>query len=665
MPTVPRRESTLISAQPIPDVRLSTGAPASAFGGLPTGPDLAGVQRHVTSIIQEEERQADQIAVLDADNRLAEAESALLYDPKTGVLNRKGKNAFTAPEEAGAEWEKRTSEVEQSLTSERQQLVFRERAANRWQSIRNAVSRHVAGEIQQYDNETANAALGNRLDAAIRSNGEPHAVETAIVETTAIVADYGKRNGWSPDVLAEKQATAVSRIHAGVIEQMLSLGRDLDASAYFEDNKDAIAAAQLPAIEKALEQSSTDGAGMRAADAVWKQLGPKGTNDPVKIATMEQALRDLAEGRAGQAAKTGIIDRIENGIAVIEVEDDKGELTFIERPVKGLAGAREGATVTLSEGTEDSPALSPKVIKAAIAELRSRAQAFNAEQAETTAANKATLLGAFNEGASLADIKSRREYRALSGAEQESLSSYIEGRTTQRSDRAEADLAKRQFGAYWQLSSAKALNSMSENTILALEPTLGRTLVSQLMQQKRALGARDAAAEARVLAATIDDDLFKTVAADAGLNPYGTGLTDEEKETLGRLKVSVENEIARIQEKANRPITQSEKREVMQRIVDTKVMRDTWGSDESQIAATVRRGTDGRLPSDLYVPIGAVPTDYQKAALNWLRSVGSIKAGTDDAKALAQLSDRIGKAYAARLAGGTTEEIQAILRGKR
>lgn len=661
MPRVPRRDSTLLSAQPMPDVRLSTGAPSSAFGGLPSAPDLSGVQRHVTAIVQEEQRRADQIAVLEADNALAEAETSLLYNPKDGHLTRKGKNAFTSPEEIGAAWEQRTSEVEQSLTTERQQIAFRERAANRWQSIHSTVQRHVAGEIQQYDNETANSALANRLDAAIRSNGEPHAVETAVVETTAIVADYGKRNGWSPEVLAEKQATAVSRIHAGVIEQMLSLGNDLDASAYFEDNKPAIAAAQLPAIEKALDQASTDGAGMRAADAIWKAMGPKGPNAPVKIASMEQALRDQLSGATQQ---TGIVDRIENGIAVVEIEDDKGELSFIEIPVAKLTGAKEGATVKIGEATGGEPA-SPKVIRAAIAELRSRATAFNAEQAETTAANKAALLGAFNEGAGLGAIKARPEYRALSGSEQESLSSYIEGRQQQRSARADDELTRKQFRAYWELSGAKALHQMTENTILALEPTLGRTLVGQLMQQKRALGTRDAAAEARVLAATIDDDLFKTVAADAGLNPYGTALSEDEKETLGRLKVGVENEIARIQEKANRPITQSEKREVMQKIVDTKVMHDTWGTDETQIAATVRRGSDGRLPSDLYVAIAAVPGDYKTAALNWLRSVGAIKDGTDDAKALTQLSGRIGKAYAARLAGGTTLEIQEILRGQR
>ena len=292
MPTVPRRDQTLLTTGNRPSPREAVGAPSSAFGGLPEHPDISGLTRAVSEIVRREREKADQVAILEADNRLAEIETSLLYDEKAGALTLRGKNAQGAPEAVAAEWEKRVSEVEKGLTTERQQLAFQQRRQSRWASINGTVQRHVASEALAYDNETANAALANRLDAAIRSNGEPHTLETAIAETEVIVGDYGKRNGWSPELFAEKKAIAVSRIHTGVIERLLSQGKDQAASEYFADWQDSIVAAQLPAIEKALEVGSTEGAGLRAADAVWKQHGPKTANDPVKISTMESAIRE-------------------------------------------------------------------------------------------------------------------------------------------------------------------------------------------------------------------------------------------------------------------------------------------------------------------------------------------------------------------------------------
>lgn len=599
MPTIPRaNQGGMTGTSPLPGVRVSTNAPDGAFGGQPRANDITGLGRAAAAIFDEERRKTDQVVLLDADNQLAQLETSLLYDRQKGVMNRKGKNAFTASDEAREGWAKGVGEIEKSLKTERQLEAFRGRVAGRFQSLTSAVERHVSNESEAYDNETANAALANRLDGAMRSGGEPHAIETAILESEAIISDYGRRKGWAPEVVAEKRTTAVSRIHAGVVEQMLSAGRDIEAKAYFDDNRDAIAGTQLPAIERAVDAASSDGAGMRAAGAVWAKLGPKSGNEPVKIASMEQALRD-------------------------ELGDDT------------------------------------RVIKAAISDLRSRADAFNAEQREVTASNKAALLGAFNDGASLASIRTRSEYRALSGAEQEQLTSYLE-------NRGEQDLTRKHFVNYWSMSSPASLAKMSEQAILSLEPLLGRTLVGQLMQGKRALGTRDARDEARVLAATIDDDLFRTIASDAGLKPFSTTLEEGEKEQLGRLKVAVETAIAAEQERINKPLTQSEKRDVMQRIVDQKVMRDGWGTTTpSQIAGTVKRNDDGSLPSDIFVPIASVPTQFSGQAVNWLRSVGAIKAGVSDERALRQVGDRVGRAYAARLAGATRAEVEAILRGQK
>lgn len=608
MPTVPRYDQNAAPTTPLPGARVSTQAPAGAFGGQPQSVDLGGFAKNVAGIIEEERRKADQVILLEADNKLADLEKSLLYDPEKGVLNKRGRDALSAPEDVSSGWGKGISKIERELANESQQLAFRNRVQSRWHSLGVTVQRHVAAESHQHENDQATSALANRYDTAITRSGDPAEVEKAVTETRAIMGDYARRNGWSPEQLQERSRTAVSRIHAGIIEQMLAAGGDRDALAYFDGARSEISGDQIPEIARRLDQASTDGTAARAADGVWRSLGPKSLTDPVRASTMEQALRDA-------------------------IGDD------------------------------------PKVVRAAIAELRARASAFNAEQTETAAANKAALLGAFNQGAGLSSIKKRTEYRALSGTDQESLSAYIEGRSIQTTERAEAELTSKQFGAYWRLSSAGALSSMSENTILSLEPSLGQRLVGQLMQQKRALSANSAEAGSRVIEARIDEDMFKVLANEAGLRPYDKSPTKEWAEDLGRMKVAVELEIARSQEKARRPLTQSEKRDVMQRLLDQKVMQETgmlswgnWGADRPVIASTISRDEDGKLPTNIRVPLAKIPADYTQQALNWMRSEGLIRRDHSDRRALGSVGARIERAYAARLAGATWNEIEEILR---
>jgi hypothetical protein len=298
MPTVPRIGQPIDTA-PLPNARVSTGAPAAAFGGAAKSIDVGGLGRHIAGIIEDEQQKADQVAVLDADNKLASLESSLLYDQKTGVLNRRGQAAFTAPEDVDNEWKKQIGEIEKGLTTDRQLLAFRGRAQSRYQSIFSEVQRHVAGERQQYDTDTTTAALANRYDTAVRSS-DPKVVDRSVAESRAILATFAKRNGWSPEVAQEKTATVVSRIHAGVVDKLLANEQDVAASEYYAAHKSEITGDQVARLEGALELGSVRGESQRQADQIIGAA--KGMPDALdavrKIA--DPKIRDATDQRVKQ-----------------------------------------------------------------------------------------------------------------------------------------------------------------------------------------------------------------------------------------------------------------------------------------------------------------------------------------------------------------------------
>jgi len=559
--------------------------------------DVSGLTREVAKIAEEERQKADQIALTDAYGKLSALDTQLLHDPKTGAFSRRGQNAFTAPEETRAAWQMGAAEIAHGLTTDAQRMAFHRTAVLRGADLDRAVQQHVAGEIQRYDDETMQNYIINERDAATLNFRDPARVQSAIGNQIAALTKYAQRNGLPEEWKAERIAEARSKTHIGVIDRMLSNGFDRLAKRYYEANRDGLTGADVSRVEEKLQSASTDGEAIRAVTEVWQKLGPKTPNDPLKIATMEDVIRE-------------------------KYKDE------------------------------------PNVIKAAMLELRSRAQAFNAEQSELTATNKAAVLGAFNRGATLSRLVRMPAYLELSGTEQEQIKSYVVDRVHVLTERVETERVRRGFQAYWQLSDPRRLLAMSDNSILAQEPVLGRELVGDLMRQKRVLTT----SEIRVRDAAVDTDAFRHLARRAGIDPDDkTNAAD-----LGALRYKIENAVDREQERAGRQLTRKEKDAIIQGALDTKVMLDRFIlPDPERIAALVTPDERGRA----YVPLSAIQKTspmFIRDAINWLRSENLVaRPELTDRQLEETFTRRIEHAYAARLTGASRKEIEDILRGMR
>ena len=587
MPTVPILRGRQVDTAALPGPRLSTSVPAGTFETAQV--DLSGLTREVVGIARDERQKADQIILTEADGRLSALETQIQHDPKTGILNRRGQDAFTAPEDAKAAWDKGTAEIANSLSTESQKLAFRRAVVGRWASIDNSVQQHVSNERKRYDNTATDEGIVLERDAAIKNFTDPERIGQSIEWQQSALVLYAQRNGLPDAWVKDKVTDAASKTHVGVIEAMLidpEKGGDRLAQTYYKIHSGELTGEDEVRIKDKLGSASTEGEALRAVDAVW-------------------------------------------------VKNPEGQLTAMETAIR---------TKYKDE---------PKVIKAAIQELRSRTQAWKSDKNETDATNAATVLGAYNNGAPLSRLVHTAEYLALSGAEQEKIKSYIVDRGYTLTQRAEAEQAKRGFASYWGMSNPAFLSTLSDNVILAAEPQLGQALVGDLMRQKRALSG----VEAKVRDASIDFDTLKHHLRLSGINPE-----DKMQEAkVGEIRYQVENAIDRVQEQSGKILSRTEKDVIMRSIVDQKVMLDRWGRrDTESLAALVTTDQRGKA----YVPLAQVDPLFQTEALNWLRSSGLVlRPNATDPDLLKDFSSRIEHAFGARVTGASAAEIQAILRG--
>lgn len=292
MPRVPVPEREVTTAS-LPGVRLGAQTSARTFG--------AGLGNAVATIAERELDKADQIAVLEADRRLVETETALLHDPKTGALNRRGRDAFAAPEAVLGAFDAQVAAIEQGLRGDRQRLAFRRSATSRRLDVDRAVQRHVAGEIKTYDSAQTDAYLSNELNAGIAAAGDAERIALAGDRLRAAVVDHAARNGLPPEWVQQKTGETHSKLHGGVIERLLASNQDRAAVAYYGAHQDAIAGTERARLEKALEVGSTRGESQRQADAILAQHADRGAALTAAKGIADATVRDATETRLRQA----------------------------------------------------------------------------------------------------------------------------------------------------------------------------------------------------------------------------------------------------------------------------------------------------------------------------------------------------------------------------
>lgn len=309
MPTV-RTYQRQITSERAPGVRrqeyaiphLQTPAPAVPQTGGPEGMARFGETAATIGerLYADEQRKQDQIRLLDADRQAGELENNLMYDPKTGALNVRGKDALGLIDTVGKQWDDATGKIRQGLSNDRQRMAFDEHAIAKRTRIMDRLNEHIAKETYRVDGEALEGKVENETEAAI-ADGRPERITQALDSVGQAYADYGERYGIPAEQTKAATATAVSRIHVGVMHRMLDNGNDIQAKVYYEHVEGEVLGKDRGELERSLHEGSVRGDSQRIADSIVNKAGTdytlSGLVDEVAKKTSDPETRDRAEQR--------------------------------------------------------------------------------------------------------------------------------------------------------------------------------------------------------------------------------------------------------------------------------------------------------------------------------------------------------------------------------
>lgn len=310
MPQVPRYGPQKVQRAPIPGVRktaaetsTSTGAGLEiarankdlAIAGL--GQTVAGIATGLYAKQQQEERdKADETALLAAETQLGKWEHERLYNPDTGAMAVKGKDAMPLPGVVGAEFDTVSSDIASTLTNARQKTAFARVQANHAINLNGTLERHVFDERQKYDLGELQGFVETKTSTAIANANDPRAVGQALQDITDKLSVQGPRLGMGPEAVQQRVKEAQSALHVGVVDRLLADGSDRKARAYFQEAKAAgqISGESITKLEKALDVGNTRGDAQRQSDAIIAAGGTL-TEQRAKAKLIEDSdTRDLA-----------------------------------------------------------------------------------------------------------------------------------------------------------------------------------------------------------------------------------------------------------------------------------------------------------------------------------------------------------------------------------
>ncbi|MFG0353528.1 hypothetical protein ACF8LD_04780 [Pseudomonas sp. zbq_5] len=202
-----------------------TGAPRVAqasvdASGLARG--LSSLAGDLTDIHQREMREANQTAVLNADNQLGTWQNEAIFNPETGAFTKKGQAALNITNDTLAQFDQQRESIASGLANEQQRQMFTQAALQRRSQLQGKLGSYEFGEQQEYKNQVDKAAIATALNTAALNYNDPNAIAESHSRIDGILQLQAQRNGWAPEVLEANRTKATSDMYSDILKRQAS-----------------------------------------------------------------------------------------------------------------------------------------------------------------------------------------------------------------------------------------------------------------------------------------------------------------------------------------------------------------------------------------------------------------------------------------------------------
>lgn len=302
MPTVPRYNPGQVQQQVSPGVRRTGDAPIEAFGGgVSRVTDAAsGVMDVVSKLALKEKEKADDVRVMDAYAQAVKAKNTRQWDPKSGFVTRRGRDAAGVVDEYTPLLQKDLDDIEETLSNSDQKAQFRNVKSRLMTDFNDNLLKHTYGEGEKFAEETHKSVIDANQNDTVLNFSQPGKIEAGIKLQRDTLVDYAEKYGKGAEWLKVNVEKETSTLHTKIVNQMLTVKQDLAAKDYFDAHKDEFDADDKAKVQAAIREGYTQGEAQRQASALYN---PKKEN-------LREALDAARKANKDPDVQKAVVDEI-------------------------------------------------------------------------------------------------------------------------------------------------------------------------------------------------------------------------------------------------------------------------------------------------------------------------------------------------------------------
>lgn len=484
-------------------------------------------------------------------------------------------------------WKEAPQKFGQSLNGRAQIMASKSLVSAQDMAMRTS-SGYAAAETERVQGETFVASKQQTMQDALTamSQGNNAAVPVAIDDIKTKNANWAALHNQTPEQLAQQNIKDLTLVHSNVLSQLL-----------VKDPK--------------------------AAQAYWDALDKKTEFDASRIDEVNNRLKtQVAAQVGGEGAREVFQDTMKGKSYNDAVPEDKMDAELVKR-------------------YGDDPAK----LTAARQELDRQVGLFNKAQTEQQAGAINGVYQQINAKTPLNVVQRSDAWAALSEKSKLGITQEIQDRNHMLWSRSIEDKARiehertlRYAPDMLKMSDPAVLANMTREQIVTLMPTIGVQNAEGLMQRWQSFQTN----QSKLSEAKVDNDMFESVAAAAGIDPKPKASDKENSAKVWNLRSQVEMAIGQKQQGAKRELTRAEKTDIMTDIVHQEVLKPGWFWDDKVPAATLTpqelakssvsiQVPKGGTVTEVKVPLSSIPTDEYAAVQKYLRE----RNQPDDPKSVA------------------------------
>ncbi len=309
--------------------------PAAQITPFYRAPDSSGTNNLVDAVNKlayEAKDRADTTSLLQAQQAMDQWEAKNIYDPNTGALAKRGKDAFNVPNVLAGQFDGDMQQIYDGLSNNEQRTAFQKMAVSRRDTMMKMLYTHERQQMDSFAVDTAKSATDSSLNRAALNYNNPQVVRYAIDAAKGAQVALGKAQGLPDEMIQNNMQQVESKVHLAVMSRLA----DNDPKAaidYFNANQGGFTGEDLLAANRVIVPTERKYKAMDVAKNVMDQASPRVDQDGIisyVMNTLEGGDKVVTDSN-GSIAKYGINKAWNQDTDVANLTEEGARQLYLQR----------------------------------------------------------------------------------------------------------------------------------------------------------------------------------------------------------------------------------------------------------------------------------------------------------------------------------------------